>query len=167
MKNEKPTIELITEKEKLTADKEQTVDVLVRIVPPAADTSLTKRPKLNLSMVLDRSGSMQGRKLEEAKEAAKYCIDQLLATDRISAVIFDDEVDVLFPSQPLENKELLKRAISSVQTDGSTALHEAWVRGGLQVSDHLNGAAINRILLITDGQANVGETNNDVIVRQA
>jgi Ca-activated chloride channel family protein len=167
MKNERPTIELITEKEKLAAGKDATIDVLVRIVPPAVDASSAKRPQLNLSMVLDRSGSMQGRKLDEAKEAAKYCVDQLLASDRISAVIFDDEVDVLFTSQPVENKELLKRAISSVQTDGSTALHEAWVRGGLQVSDHLNGAAINRVLLITDGQANVGETRSDVIVRQA
>ena len=167
MNNEKPNIELLTEKEKLTAGEDQTIDVLLRITPPAAGTSTKKRPTLNLSMVLDRSGSMRGRKLAEAKEAAKYCIDQLLATDRISAVIFDHDVEVLFPSQPVENKEMLRRATGSVQTAGSTALHEAWVRGGLQVSDHLNNAAINRVLLITDGQANVGETRNDVIVRQA
>lgn len=166
MPDKVPTIEIITEREKLAADTEQTVDVLVRIVPPAADGK-AKRPRLNLSLVIDRSGSMQGRKIEEAKQAAKFCIDRLLATDRISTVIFDDEVDVLIPSQLVENKEMLKRAINSVQTDGSTALHEAWVRGGLQVSQHLNGDAVNRVLLITDGQANVGETRTDRMVLQA
>ena len=166
MTNKKTTIETFTEKT-LTANTDQTVDVLVRITPPEMENNGSKRPKLNLSMVLDRSGSMSGRKIEEAKEAAKYCIDQLLATDRISTVIFDQQVDTLIPSQPVENKELLKRSINSIVTAGSTALHEAWVRGGLQVSDHLNGASINRVLLITDGQANVGETRVDSIVTQA
>jgi Ca-activated chloride channel family protein len=160
-------VEVFTEKEKLVCDKDQTIDLLVRITPPPADDSAKQRPKLNLSMVLDRSGSMQGQKMREAKEAARYCIDQLLASDRISAVIFDNNVDVLIPSQPVENKEMLKRAIGSVQTAGSTALHEGWVRGGLQVSEHLDGEAINRVLLITDGQANVGETRVDQIVSQA
>jgi Ca-activated chloride channel family protein len=167
MTNKKTHIELLTEKEKLIAGREQTIDVLVRITPPPARGAAMKRPKLNLSMVLDRSGSMGGSKMHEAREAAKYCIDQLLTTDRISTVIFDDQIDVLIPSQPVENKELLKRAISSVQAAGSTALHEAWVRGGLQVSDHLDNDAINRVLLITDGQANVGETRVDNIVMQA
>src|SRR5688572_7180502 len=165
MTNKKTTIETFMEKT-LTANIDQTVDVFVRVTPPEMETG-SKRPKLNLSMVLDRSGSMSGRKIEEAKDAAKYCIDQLIATDRISTVIFDDHVDVLIPSQPVENKELLKRSINSIVTAGSTALHEAWVRGGLQVSDHLNGASINRVLLITDGQANVGETDVDRIVAQA
>ncbi|MEO6050442.1 MAG: VWA domain-containing protein [Pyrinomonadaceae bacterium] len=167
MKNQKPNIEIFTEKAKLEACKSQTVDVLVRITPPAIDQTASKRPRLNLSMVLDRSGSMQGEKIQEAREAAKYCIDQLLATDRISTVIFDDQIDVLIPSQPVENKEILKRAINSVQANGSTALHEAWVRGGLEVSGHLDNDAINRVLLITDGQANVGETHVDRIVSQA
>ena len=166
MTNKKTAIEIFTEKT-LTANADQTVDVLVRITPPETEQTGSKRPKLNLSMVLDRSGSMSGRKIEEAKEAAKYCIDQLLATDRISTVIFDDAIDVLIPSQPVENKELLKRSINSIVTNGSTALHEAWVGGGLQVSDHLNGASINRVLLITDGQANVGETRVEHIVAQA
>ena len=166
MTDKKTEIEIFTEKP-FTANTEQTVDVLVRITPPEIEQTNSKRPKLNLSLVLDRSGSMQGRKIEEARQAANYCIDQLLATDRISTVIFDDQVDVLIPSQPVENKDMLKRAINSIVVAGSTALHEAWVRGGLQVSDHLNGAAINRVLLITDGQANVGETNVDRIVTQA
>lgn len=118
MKNEKPGIEIFIEKAKLSAYADQTIDVLVRITPPAVDRAASKRPRLNLSMVLDRSGSMQGAKIREAREAAKYCVDQLMATDRISTVIFDDQIDVLIPSQSVENKEPLKRAINSVQTNG-------------------------------------------------
>lgn len=167
MTNRKPTIEILTEKAALIAGEGRTVDVLVRITPPQADPANGKRPVLNLSSVIDRSGSMNGRKMEEAKQAANYCIDQLLATDRLSTVIFDDQIDVLIPSQLVVDKGRLKRAVNSVHANGSTALHEAWVRGGLQVSEHLGDDAINRVLLITDGQANVGETRVDRIVEQS
>ena len=167
MSHKKLSIEILTEKAKLTANQDRTVDVLVRITPPETNSAHEKRPRLNLGLVLDRSGSMQGRKIEEAKRAAEYCIDNLISTDRISTVIFDELIDVLIPSQLVEDKERLKRAINSVRANSSTALHEAWVRGGLQVSEHLDPDAINRVLLITDGQANVGETNVDRIVDQA
>jgi Ca-activated chloride channel family protein len=167
MKKQNVVIELFTEKVKLTADMQQTVSVLMRITPVEVNESDSKRPKLNLSIVLDRSGSMQGNKIRQAREAAKYCIENLLSTDRLSTVIFDDEIDVLISSQQVENKEFLKSRIDKIFARNSTALHEAWVRGGLEVSNHLDGDAINRVLLITDGQANVGETNADRIVSQA
>jgi Ca-activated chloride channel family protein len=110
---------------------------------------------------------MGGEKMERAREAASYCIDQLLPTDRVSLVIFDDVIDVLIPSQLAENKPALKERIAHIQARNSTALHEAWVRGGMQVSEHLADGAVNRVLLITDGQANVGLTNTDEIVSQA
>lgn len=158
--------EVITAKPKLAGGREQTIDVLIRVVPPESEKSAF-RPKLNLGIVLDRSGSMQGSKMTEAREAAKYCIDQLLPTDRMSTVIFDDVVDVLIPGQLIEDKRRLKERIDTIFARNSTALHEAWVRGGLEVSNALDGNAVNRVLLITDGQANVGETNVDTIVTQA
>lgn len=162
-----PKIEVLTERAKLAAGREQTVDVLVRVLPPEVETGGAARRRLNLAVVLDRSGSMGGAKMEHAREAAAYCVDQLLPADRLSVVIFDDVVEVLIPSQPVEDKAGLKRLLSRVGARNSTALHEAWVRGGMQVSEHLDAGAINRVLLITDGLANVGLTNTDEIVSQA
>ncbi|HJQ69913.1 MAG TPA: VWA domain-containing protein [Blastocatellia bacterium] len=164
-KNERPTVEVITQRPLAVAGKEQTLDILVRVTPPRAGAG--RRRKLNLSLALDRSGSMQGEKIARAREAACYCVDQLVADDRVSVVIFDDVVEVLVPSQPAENKEAIKERINRVSARNSTALHEAWVRGGMQVSEHMAEGAMNRVLLITDGLANVGETNVDRIVSQA
>ena len=163
----KPNIEILTERSKLIAGTPQTVDVLIRLTPPDIETSGSIRPKLNIGVALDRSGSMAGPKMNQAREAAKYCVDQLLSTDIFSAVIFDDQVDVLFTSQRAADKAMLKRGLDRIEARNSTALHEGWVKTGLQVSEQLDRDAVNRILLITDGQANVGETNIDRIVSQA
>jgi Ca-activated chloride channel family protein len=167
MSAEQLKVEILTERARLDAGREQTVDVLVRITPPELGRDGSTRRRLNLGLVLDRSGSMHGAKMSRAREAAAYCVDQLLPADRLSVVIFDDVVEVPIPSNPVEDKQGLKRLIAGVGARGSTALHEAWVRGGMQVSEHLDGTAVNRVLLITDGLANVGLTSTDEIVSQA
>src|SRR5690349_4668886 len=154
---EYPKVEFFTIHPKLEAGREQTVDVLIRITPPALSLDPSSRsnwkgrPDLNLSLVLDRSGSMEGEKMVRAREAAMFCVDQMLPTDRLSVVTFDDRVEVLFPSEPVTNKQSMKDLISRVTARGSTALHEAWVRGGLTVSGQMLDQGINRVVLITDG----------------
>jgi Ca-activated chloride channel homolog len=91
----------------------------------------------------------------------------MLPSDRLSVVTFDDRIDLLFPSEPVTNKQSMKDLIARITARGSTALHEAWVRGGLTVSEHMLDQGINRVVLITDGLANVGITNTDEIVTQA
>ena len=167
MTQQYPKIEFFTTRAKLLAGRDQTVDVLIRITPPEYDLQTTKRTPLNLSIVLDRSGSMAGEKMMRAREAAMYCVDQMLPSDRLSVVVFDDRIDTLFPSEPVTNKKSMKDLIARIDARGSTALHEAWVRGGLTISDQLIERGINRVLLITDGQANVGITSSDEIVSQS
>src|SRR5215813_9377161 len=103
MKTNKPVIEAIAERAKFAAQREQVADFLIRITPPESDAG-QKRPRLNLSLVLDRSGSMEGEKIARAREAAAFCVDQLFPEDRVSVVVFDDRIEVIVPSQSPTNK---------------------------------------------------------------
>lgn len=157
-----PRIELIPLRWAVSTERPTTLDVLIRITPPQA-AARAERPRLNLSLVIDRSGSMDGEKLAYARDAACFAVEQLLPQDRVSIVTFDDTVNTLVASTLVENKAPLLAAIRAIQSGGSTALHEAWRQGGLQVSQHLMRDHLNRVIVLSDGLANVGETNPDTI----
>ena len=155
-------IELIPLREAVCSERSTTLDVLITITPPTP-TKKIERPQLNLGLVIDRSGSMGGQKIEYARQAAIYAIEQLLPSDRISITIYDDQVETLVPSTLAKDKSHLLHQIQKIYVNGSTALHAGWMQGGIQVSQHLNSEHLNRVILLSDGLANVGETNPDAI----
>jgi Ca-activated chloride channel family protein len=157
-----PTIDLIPLRTAVASDASTTLDIIVRITAPEAETNI-ERPTLNIGLVIDRSGSMSGKKIEYARQAACYAVEQLLPTDRVSVIIYDTQVETLIPSTLVQDKARIIRKIKRLQTGSSTALHAGWLQGGIQVSKHLNPQHLNRVLLLSDGLANVGETNPDVI----
>jgi Ca-activated chloride channel family protein len=107
---------------------------------------------------------MAGRnKIDFARQAAAFAVQQLLPTDRVSVTIFDGEVDTIVPNAPAEDKGRVVDLIQRVQPRGSTALHGGWKEGARQVGEHLLPGAVNRVLLLSDGQANEGETNPERI----
>lgn len=122
-----------------------------------------KRTPLNLSIVIDRSGSMQGDKLANAKKAAIYMIQQLKPEDYISIVAYDDQVTVLQHSVGVNDKAALISKINSIQTSGSTNLWGGTSKGYEEVKANYKSNYVNRVLLLSDGLANAGVTDNNAI----
>jgi Ca-activated chloride channel family protein len=106
---------------------------------------------------------MQGKKIEYARQAACYAVEQLQAEDGVSVTIYDDQVEVLVPATPVRKAAQIKEKIKQITPGGSTNLHGGWLEGSMQVSRNLQLGQINRVILLSDGLANVGETNPDTI----
>lgn len=127
-----------------------------------------KHIPLNLSVVLDRSGSMAGEKLERAREAASLLVSRLRPTDVVSVVIFDHAVHTLAqPATGADQPDLTQR-IATIESGGSTNLSGGWLRGRELVAagngTSGKGKGLNRVLLLTDGQANHGIVDHSILV---
>lgn len=117
------------------------------------------RVPLNLSLVLDRSGSMQGEPLRAAIEAATTLVRRLHMDDIVSVVAYDDEVQVVAMPSTGETDDQLAAEIASIRVGGSTNLSGGWLRGRELVARNLREGGVNRVILLTDGQANRGITD--------
>ncbi len=143
--------------------------LLASITAPAARPRADRLP-VNIALVLDRSGSMDGEsKFPLAVEAVRQALRLLTSTDRFSLVVFDERVDVVMPST-LATADARKRALrelAQVRPRGNTDLCAGWMHGGTELADHIAEGTITRALLLTDGQANHGETNREVLAHHA
>jgi Ca-activated chloride channel family protein len=126
---------------------------------PSAD-----RTPLNLSLVLDRSGSMAGPSLAAVKEAATMLVKRLAPTDTLSVVAYDGEITVVAPPATGAEQPHLVGQIEAIHAGGSTNLSGGWLQGRKFVAERARGGAVNRILLLTDGLANAGITDPQKLV---
>jgi len=119
-----------------------------------------RRTRINAAIVIDRSGSMQGERIAAAKEGARVALERLSSDDDIALVAYNHNVDVLSPAGPLGRSHTsLKRAIDRLTADGTTALYDGVEEGGRQVKEFLSDDNVNRVVLLSDGLANVGPSS--------
>ena len=117
------------------------------------------RPPVNIAIVMDRSGSMKGEKIQQAKRAALAAIDRLRDDDIVSVVTYDTNVRVLVPATKASDRDSIRQAIESIQADGNTALFAGVAKGAAEVRKFLDDKHVNRIILLSDGLANVGPSS--------
>ena len=168
MKKHTVSLKLTSSLLALSSANSNELDVLLQIQglksPPTK-----KRPKLNLSLVIDVSGSMIGNPIENAKQSAISLIDRLNENDRLSLVTYSNAAQILSPSIQLNdnNKILLKSKIHSIRAEGGTALHSGWLHGAQTLAPFVKDYGLSRILLLSDGQANIGVQDINQIKKEA
>ncbi len=150
MKNELK-IRCLMSKDHLPAiEAEQAVFALVDIKSGSGTASGTM--PANFGLVLDRSGSMDGEKMDNLKEAVGYVVDHLNDNDLVSVTIFDDQVETLITNQPAKNRDEIKSRLAKVIPRGGTQISDGLKAGLAEVKKGYSKDRVNRILLLTDGQ---------------
>ncbi|MEN8150796.1 MAG: VWA domain-containing protein [Planctomycetota bacterium] len=136
----------------LAVESDHRVHLMLDLTAPPAPAS--DHPPVSLALVLDRSGSMGGRKIQAVKQCAKFLVDRLRPEDRFALIDFEHDVRLLVASSKPDRKAL-RHAIDSIEVAGATNLSGGWLKG-LEEARRPEGRYLRRVLLLTDGQANVG-----------
>lgn len=114
------------------------------------------RTPVNVALVLDKSGSMQGEKIARARDAAQLAINQLNSGDIAAIVSYDHVVRVDVPATRVVDKNEFRQRINQIYADGNTALFAGVSKGAHEVRKFLDRNRVNRVVLLSDGLANVG-----------
>ncbi len=130
-------------------DTAQTFYLLIDISPPEQESKA--RLPLNLSLVIDRSTSMKGVRLEQVKAAVNLIMDQLGPEDVLSVISFSDRAEVVLPASNLNNKPALAAKIRNMQASGGTEIYQGLSAGVAQLRQVPLSKYLNHLILLTDG----------------
>lgn len=148
------------------SDEPQLLYVLLEATPEGMPAQLPKLP-LNLCLVIDRSSSMRGDRLNQVKDAAGRIIDQLGPDDYFSLVVFNDRADVVVTAQRATNKGDLKRMIGGIEAAGGTEMATGMALALQEIQRPMLARGISRLMLLTDGRTYGDESQCVDIARRA
>ena len=141
---------------KITANKnallkgfDNEIYALLQLTDEGTQSAVSKNKPLNISIVIDRSGSMSGQPLEEAKKSAIMMVQNMTSKDRISIISYDHGADVIVPSTLCTNKQFIIEAINRIYHGGMTNLHTGWLLGAEEVAKYKNNS-LNTVPAIHD-----------------
>ncbi|MBI5490099.1 MAG: von Willebrand factor type A domain-containing protein [Deltaproteobacteria bacterium] len=141
----------------------------LQVAVQSYEVRASDRRNVNLTLVLDTSGSMSGRPIGLERDVVRAIADSLRAGDVVSAVEWDDEHSVRLDSHRVSgpaDPAILEMAASLVE-GGSTDLHGGLVAGYDLARANYREGWLNRVVLVSDGQANTGITDIDIIAAAA
>ena len=149
----------------LPAGKKGKVVIKVCLEPEEIIRDAANRPSVNVALVLDKSGSMCGEKISQAKEAAVQAIRRLGTKDLISIVAYSNQAESIVTAQKAGNVSKLENIIRSLRAGGGTALYAGVNQGAAELRKNLSKEYFNRIILLSDGLANQGPSSTADLVR--
>ena len=142
-------------------------NVIVRLGVQAADVSRDERPPANLTFVVDTSGSMEGAgRLGLVQTALRQLVAELDGEDSVAIVTYSDNASVLLPPTSAARSDVILDAIDGLATTGSTNLEAGLATGYDLANEAFIDDGINRVVLASDGVANVGLTDPTGLVAQ-
>ncbi len=145
--------ELLLDHATILANQARPIHFALRFT--ADEVAVAARRPAAFCVVLDRSGSMEGRPLEHALTATRTAIKNLRKEDHFAFVVFDDAAQVVVPLAVATAKTAWRNAVNAIKDGGGTNLTAGWMLGRDELAKAPEGFS-RRLLLLTDGQLNVG-----------
>lgn len=147
----------------VTVQQPHKLYLMARLMAGSAPDEQQRRP-LNLSLVIDHSGSMAGDKLDYTRQAAQFLVQNLSTRDILSIVLYNNRVETLITPAPVQHKDTINQRIDEIKASGTTNLSGGWLEAVNHVAAHQSEDYLNRVILMTDGLANRGIIEPDRLV---
>jgi len=140
---------------------------LVRVGLKGYEVPANERPDVVLTFIIDVSGSMNMEtRLELVKDALELLVEQLRPSDEVGIVVYGSNARVVLEHTPVQNASTILRAIRQLKAEGATNAEEGLREGYRLARKYFNPEAVNRVILCSDGVANVGRTGPDSILKE-